>query len=106
MRQPALFDRADRPAVALAPDAAEMLAVDLHGILPFVSRPQDTPRHRIELLQEFGVARLGCRDQRGVERAVRADRTRLMLAWKIFCQPRHQRLGLVGVRGQYADDVL
>jgi hypothetical protein len=30
MRQPALVDRADSPTVGLAPDAAIVLAIDLH----------------------------------------------------------------------------
>src|SRR5262249_58608277 len=59
---------------------------------------QHPPRHRVELLQELRVARLGRGDQRGVEGAVGADRTRLVLAREIARQPRHQPLRLVGLR--------
>src|SRR6478752_1486912 len=44
---------------------------------------QDPPGHRVELLQKLGIARLGRRDQRGVERTVGADRAQLMLAREI-----------------------
>src|SRR4051812_14242074 len=70
------------------------------------SRTQDSPRNRIELFQKFWIARLRGRDQRGVESAVGPDRTGLVLLGKVPRQPRYQRLGLVGIRGQHADDVL
>lgn len=59
VRQPALVDGSDRPAVALAPDAAIMLAVDLHGGPPFVLCAQYAPRHGVELLQKLGITCLG-----------------------------------------------
>ncbi|GCC44799.1 hypothetical protein chiPu_0029143, partial [Chiloscyllium punctatum] len=52
------------------------------------------------------IARRGRRDQRGIERAIRPDRTRLVLAREIPRQPRDQRLGLLGVRIQHPDDIL
>src|SRR5471032_2726952 len=49
-------------------------------------------RHRVELFDELRIARLGRRDQRGVERAVRSDRARLVFAREIAGEPRHQEL--------------
>ena len=56
------------------------------------SRPQHPSRHRVELFQQRGIARLRRRDQRGVERAVRTDRAWLVLARKIPGQTRNQPL--------------
>src|SRR5258708_7684510 len=54
-----------------------------------ISRAQNPPRYRIELLQQLRIARLRRGDQRGIERTVPADRTRLALPGKIPGQPRH-----------------
>ena len=99
MRQPPLVDRADRPAVFLEPDAAEMPAVDLH-------ESQHPARHRIELGKQVRIARFRRRDQCSVERLVRSDRARLMLARKIPGETCNERLGLAGIRVQHANDVL
>ena len=78
------------------------------GVIASISTPgfEHPARHRVELLQQPFVARFWRRDQRGVERAVGADRARLVLAREILGQPRHKALGLVGVRHQHLDDVL
>src|SRR5262249_61392396 len=62
--------------------------------------------HRIELLEERLVARFRRGNQRGVERAIGADRARLVLAGEIAREPGHQRLRLVSVGGKHSDDVL
>src|SRR5713226_2604137 len=55
---------------------------------------QHPSRHRVELLQKFRIARVRCCDQRGIERAVRADRARLVLPRKILGQAHDQALRL------------
>src|SRR3954447_25986269 len=72
----------------------------------WMSRPQDPSRYRIQLVQQLRVPRFRCGDQGRVESAVGADRTGLMLAWKILCQTRHQALRLLRIRGQHPEDVL
>ena len=54
------------------------------------SQSQHPPRHRIELFQQLGIARLRRGDQGAVERAVRADRAQLMLARELLGQARNQ----------------
>ena len=75
-----------------------MPAVDLHDATP-VPPP-------LELREQLRIARLGRGDQGGVERPVGTDRARLMLAREIAGEPRHQRLGLFGIRVQHANDLL
>src|SRR5262245_65461151 len=47
---------------------------------------QHAPGHGVELLQQRRIPRLRRGDQRGIERTVRADRTRLVLARKVAGQ--------------------
>src|SRR5262245_1714636 len=60
----------------------------------------------IELFDQMGVARFGCCNQRRIERAIRPDRARLVLAWKIARQSRNKLFGLSRIGQQHLDDVL
>src|SRR5450759_1864330 len=69
-----------------------------HPLTVSASCPQDSPRHRIELVQEFGSARFRFGDNSGVERAVRTDRARLVFPGKLPGEAHHQTFRLLGVR--------
>src|SRR5271157_3806845 len=57
---------------------------------PGLSRPQDATRDGIELGDQLGIASLRRRDQRIVERAVRAHGAHLVLSGKVASQARDQ----------------
>ena len=67
---------------------------------------QDAPGDRVELFEEYRIARLRCSNQGIVERAIGADRARLMFAREVACEPRHQARGILGIGREHLDDVL
>src|SRR5258705_9281126 len=68
--------------------------------------PEHAASHRIELLDERLVAEFRRRDERAVERAVGADRARLVFAGKVLGKTGDQPLGLIGIGREHLDNVL
>src|SRR5262245_55770615 len=67
---------------------------------------QHPPGNGVELLEQRGVTRFRRGDERGIERAVGADRAGFVLTREIASQKRNKELMLLVVGGEHSDDIL